>query len=101
MMKRRSARDNALNSPTLLLLGSCLQAAFPRKTGLWGGVICLGAVEGGKNNRDDVVSGVSPVVQAWRLHFRTFVLWEHATDATNSGVLRALLLSPALFFDSA
>lgn len=56
-MKRRSACDNALNSPTLLLLGSCLQAAFPRKTGLgWGEL--LGAAKGGKNNRDDVVSGV-------------------------------------------
>lgn len=65
----------------------------------WGDL--LGCCRRRENNRDDVVSGVSPVVQAWRLHFRTFVLWEHATDATNSGVLRALLLSPALFFDSA
>lgn len=67
MMKRRSARDNALNSPTLLLLGSCLQAAFPRKTGLgWGEL--LGAAEGGENKRDDVVGGVSPALQyGWRM----------------------------------
>lgn len=37
MMKRRWARDNALNSPTPLLLGWCLQAAFTRKTGFWRG----------------------------------------------------------------
>lgn len=46
-MKRRSARDNALNSPTPLLLGLCLQAPFPRKARLgWGKL--LGATEGGK-----------------------------------------------------
>lgn len=32
-MKRRWERDNALNSPAPLLLGSCLQAAVPRNTG--------------------------------------------------------------------
>lgn len=79
MMKRRSARDNALNSPTLLLLGSSLQAAFPRKTGLgWGEL--LGAAEGGENKRDDVVRGVSPALQSgWRM----FVHQEDATDATH------------------
>lgn len=46
-MKRRSARDNALNSPTLLLLGSCLQAAFPRNTRVgWGEL--LDAAEQGR-----------------------------------------------------
>lgn len=90
MMKRRSARDNALNSPTLLLLGSCLGAAFPRKTRLgWGEL--LGAVEGGGNNRNDV-SGVSPVVQT---SSRTSVLLEDATDAANSAPSLASSLHPS------
>lgn len=90
MMKRRSARDNALNSPTLLLLGSCLGAAFPRKTRFgWGEL--LGAVEGGGNNRNDV-SGVSPVVQT---SSRTSVLLEDATDAANSAPSLASSLHPS------
>lgn len=92
MMKRRWRRDNALNSPTLLLLGRCLQAASTPNTVFWRGrlpvLLLLREAEACRRLRLSMFSRVEPTsnrcneflsLQNADMQFRSLQVWSQTT----------------------